>query len=310
MKTWNGMECNRMRKNVKRMVYVIFTILALLVTTKSMAEAYESQYIEVVNEGAPIRTEPYKEADVIMMCSEGSLLEYEGGICNSYGNGWYIVNIQGNSGYIYEENVVTHECDYNDIYYNGTTYEYCGCGNINVLYSEKISVERATAIATYAAEAAAVAALDGPVLLGDAIGGAILIIGAADSILNGVNEEVVTVAEEIDLEGILEKESVCTDTSFRKVIPVKNEGKLTYVDDECMDLLQAFFYARFVGDTYTLYQENAYEEAALYGSCYVERDRDRPEYWYHYHFGESAQDKVGYHMFFGTNEFGEVPVEY
>ena len=90
-----------MRRNVKRIVYVMFTILAFLVTTKSMAEAYESQYVEVVNEGAPIRTEPYKEADVIITCSEGRLLECEGGICNSHGNGWYIVNVQGNSGYIY-----------------------------------------------------------------------------------------------------------------------------------------------------------------------------------------------------------------
>lgn len=299
-------------KKLRMKIISVFLALALVFGSIPMiaqAKTEEVQYVDTVSNSVPLRKGPYKTSEIAWICDKGTVLKYERALCNNLNHSWYIVEYRGSDYYVYSENVTKHKCDYTDITYNGVTYEYCDCSKINVLETTTISVKRANTVASYATTAAVSASADGVLPAGDVIAAVILVIAAADSVLNGVSEDVIDVAKEISLEEVLDEENTCTDVSFRKVAKVKGVGKLTYVDKECMDVLQAFFYARFVGDIYTKYRLIAYEVASLYGDCFSERDAERPEYWFHYHFGKDHNDSVGYHMFYGSNDYGEVPVE-
>lgn len=91
----------------------------------------------------------------------------------------------------------------------------------------------------------------------------------------------------------------------------KGEGKLTYVDDECMDIFRHFFihglWETLIRGMKLLHIKKL--RFMVYGKCFLVRNAERQEYWYHFHFGSDHSDSVGYHMFFGTNDYGEVPVD-
>jgi len=45
--------------------------------------------------------------------------------------------------------------------------------------------------------------------------------------------------------------------------------------------------------------------AQLQGAGVCERDKDKKSYFYHWHLGTERES--GAHIFFGTNDFGDVP---
>lgn len=303
-----------MKQMVIRKVLCLIIAASMLLSSDSLgmvchAKEIHGDYAEICKDGTPIRTGPTKEAEVVTTCDEGTVIKLEGGICNMQGNSWYIVRVNGEECYVYSGNLREHKCSFRRMDYNGTEYSYCSCGKINVVETKKISVNRAEAIALYAGEASMAAALDGPIPVVDFVGAMIFIIAAADSVLNGVDEQVVESIREIDITDLLEEETQCTDYNFRKVGFMNGNGGLYYIDDECLDMVQAYFYTLFIGNTYTKYEPTAKALASLWGECYPERDKDRPDHWYHYHFG-NRNAKLGYHVFFGTNDYGEYPVSY
>ncbi len=301
-----------MKQTVIKKAICLIIALTILFSSSSWkmichAKEIRGEYAEICRDGTPIRIGPSKDAEVVTNCSEGAVVKLEGGICNLSGNSWYIVKVNGEECYVYSENLREHNCHFRELYYNGTKYSYCSCGKINIIESKTISVSRANTIALYASEAGMAMVLDGPIPVADVIGAMIFVLAAADTVLNGVSEEVVETVREVDIAKLLEKETLCTDYNFRKVAIEPGVGKLYYVDDECLDMLEAFFYTLFLGNTYTKLKSTAEEMASLWGDCYAERDSDRPDYWYHYHIG-NRKTKIGHHVFYGTNEFGEYPV--
>ena len=78
-----------------------------------------------------------------------------------------------------------------------------------------------------------------------------------------------------------------------------------------MGFPEAFICVRFLGfDVWTMIQENAEALAMINMGRYYgpERDKDKPEYWYHYHLGTNYENRdTDTHIFFGTNGYFQVP---
>lgn len=100
-------------------------------------------------------------------------------------------------------------------------------------------------------------------------------------------------------------ENICSQYSFRKVQRVN--GGLKYIDKYCMDPAEAYIYLTAIGgDVYTESEDSAMMLVAqIHGSGICERDKDKKSYFYHYHLGTNRE--IGGHIFFGSNDFGEVP---
>jgi hypothetical protein len=294
----------KMKKMFKLMSFVLVMAL-LVVSTPISANAASVTYLEITRDNAPLRKEAHDEGKIVARCEEGAVLKSTGSFYNYKFRKWHRVEYQGSTYYIYSGNVETHYHEYEELYYGGTTYKYCDCGQVNVVST--VNVSQSNSIAAYAGAAGVAVAVDGPIPVGDIVGAAILLYGACYLATSEFSDAVIDVLEEIDVDEFLDAhENVCSTESFRKVSRLG--GTLTYIDNECMDDIQAFFYVMLVGDVYNVYEQNAEELAALYGSYFKDRDKDNPAYWWHFHLGNDHKDKVKGHIFFGTNDYGMYPI--
>ena len=294
----------KMKKVFKLMSFVLVMAL-LVVSTPISANAASVTYLEITRDNAPLRKEAHDEGKIVARCEEGAVLKSTGSFYNYKFRKWHRVEYQGSTYYIYSGNVATHTHDYEELYYGGTTYKYCDCGQVNVVSTTtKYASET---IASYASAAGLAIGLDGPAPIGDIVGAAIIMYTACYLATNGLSDVVIDVLEEIDVDEFLDdRENECSAESFRKVSRVG--GTLTYIDNQCMDEIQAFFYVMLVGDVYNYDEQNAEELAALYGSYFKDKDKDKPSYWWHFHLGNDHKSKVKGHIFFGTNDYGMYPI--
>lgn len=279
-------------------------------TKVSVSEAANVSWFDAVKK-APVRATPYETGAVQHYAAKGSALAVTGKTVNRYGNTWYLVSSNGTTGYIYAGNVRTHSHSYQSVTYDGITYKICNCGRVTVTYKtqETVKVKQADALAGYASAAGLAAAADGPIPAGDLIGAGILLLGAYYYMTGaGMNATTsMTVLKELDFDDYISKrENVCSDLSFRMV--TKNSAGLHYMNDRCLNWAEAYVYARYMkGDVYTTYASTAAMLGQMYeGGCYMDRDGGQPTYFYHYHFG-TRSNKVGGHIFFGYNDFGQGP---
>ena len=285
------------------------TVMALMVVSAPIStNAASVTYLEITRDNAPLRKEAHDEGKIVVRCEEGAVLKSTGSFYNYKFRKWHKVEYQGKTYYIYSGNVEKHQHDYEEISYGGATYKYCDCGQINVVSTTTMSNSNANAVAAYAGTAAAAPWLDGPLPVGDIIAAGVLLYTGCFLATSDFSDTVVEVLEEIDIDELLDaKDNVCSVESFRKV--TRAAGPLTYIDNECMDMIQAYFYVMLVGDVYNVSEDKAEELAALYINYFRDRDADKPEYWYHYHLGNDHKDKVKGHVFFGTNDYGQYPLD-
>lgn len=259
--------------------------------------------LEVTVDNAPIRAASNKNGKVIARCAKGSVLTCTGSCINSAGNRWYKVEYDDWYYYIYSGNVKTHTHTFEYIDYDGVSYRYCDCGLVQV--PTKTQAKQAATMTPYLSAAVGVAALDGPVPLGDIIGVTIILVGSM--LTYGVTKNVVTeVVENIDLSRYARSNS-CSTASYRAVS--RAGGKLTYLDDACLNLGEAFVYTYFAGgDVYTQTYAAAEELAMLGGDHFTEIDKDKPDYYYHFHYGtKNPRYTVGGHIFYGATPSGLTP---
>ena len=65
-------------------------------------------FFEVTKDEAPLRSIPYKEGTTLAKIKKGTILRLTGKSCNDLGHIWYIMEVDGEKGYIYAENVTEY----------------------------------------------------------------------------------------------------------------------------------------------------------------------------------------------------------
>lgn len=312
-----------MKRNIAKRVLAIVLVLCTLVTMAAPAFAAESgevcavspysskaALVEVVCDGAPIRTGPGKAYSTVVRCEAGAVLEKTGTKINRYLNRWYEVTYRDSesnrcySGYIYAENTQKHTHDYETLRYDGTTYRFCDCGRITVRVEYRL--KKANAVAAAGAAAGALAAADGPIPLGDILGVGLLIsVGLMEA--TGVipsADTVEAVYETVDFEQF-DNDGVCPIDSYRRVS--RGGGTLSFLDQECLSIVEAYVWVFTGNDVWCSSWDTAYELASLCPmGCFSEIDSGNRDYWYHFHLGsctvEGKHEYVfGGHVFYGTS---------
>lgn len=149
---------------------------------------------------------------------------------------------------------------------------------------------------------------DGLLPFGDLATDAILIVGACIAHDNKIptTKKLAELIFEADFKEYFKdrETNICSMYSFRRV--ARYPGGLKYMDDYCMNQVEAFLYVSLLeGDVYT-----ASEDAALMLAAIMERDKASPTkdvttFFFHYHAGIGRSN--GAHIFFGLNDLGYGP---
>lgn len=269
----------------------------------------ETRYIEVKKDSAPIRDTYYDVGNAYEWVGRGTVMKVIGSKTNKYFNVWYKVEHNGTVGWIWEGNVRDHTHSYKRVSYNGNTFGICEkCGTISVERVSTMSVQKADSLALAIPTALGASAADGPLPIGEVVGLCILVLAMFDLTGNVTETQIREMADTADLADFSKGSDVCGIESFHKVMRVG--GKLKYMDNKCLDAIQAFVCARYLGiDVWTELPSQALICASMnWGRFFMERDANKPDYYYHYHLGTSHQDMDSQaHIFFGTNDYGEKP---
>ena len=307
----NDLSNTYKRSHIIRRTWSFVLTLILLFLSLVPATAFAaSNYVEVTKDNAPIRDDYYEEGSIVTRVSKGTVLKCNDTKINLYLNKWYKVSYNGYSGWIYSENVKTHNHSYYRIYYEGNTYAVCeDCMTIAVEQATTIPISKADSIALALPTALGSAALDGPLPIADVA--ALLMLATAYYLETGdiSTTTIYEMVNEVSLANFAEKNSTCSSESFYRVERGK-KGGLYYVDHQCIDAFRAFVCVRYLGiDVWTASPDAALACASLNGTrYYYERDKNRPDYFYHYHLGTDYYDRDSQnHIFVGYNDYGEGP---
>lgn len=263
--------------------------------------------IEVVRDNAPIREEPLGSSPVVARVAETTVLCKTGTTWNRYLNKWYEVQYGNKTCYIYSGNVKAHTHEYRNYTADGITFHICSCGEayLNAPTESKAALGNEA----YAAAALALPLADGPLPVGDVLAGMVVIYLGYCALVD-IAPSITLLADisnTLDNPDLFEDNDFgCSEWSFRWV--VRESGKLKYVNDECIDMATAYVAVYSGLDVYTPYQETAEMLADMNGQWVWERDKDMPTYFYHYHFYDEQYNRVGGHVFYGTNDLGERPI--
>ena len=296
----------------------VLLVLALFVgMIPTPAFAASTTYLEVTRNNAPVRADKFDTGKVVERCAKGTVLKSTGTTWNWKGSKWHKVQLEGSSKtyYIYDGNVKTHKHSYkNTVTFDGVTYKICSCGYINVTATTQVKLKQGNAIAlsasTYGSLALGTSAADGLLPVGDAIGLVILAYGAYTMSTGQTisSSKAYDIAIDLDFDEYLKQNrNTCSEASFRMVS--RGTGKnLTYIGSTCYNAVQAYCLAVGGVDVYTRYMPNAMMAASFHpDGCYSEIDKNKPNYYYHYHLGADADHKVGGHIFYGTSPSGLTP---
>ena len=271
-----------------------------------------------------LKSEPYEASANIISLSADTTVMAISKETNKYNNVWYKVMVYSEKGttegYIYSNTLKKHSHSYKTFTFNDITYSVCACGYTEVKASNKTKEAEGARIVQSASIAipATLGVVDGPLPIGDIIGIAIMVVSVciAHDITLPAAKELSTIITEADFDDYLKKrENTCGQGSFRKV--QRFQGTLKYVDNYCMDIVEAYLYVRILGkDVYTPNENNALLLAAMHGYVTeMQRDKDQQTYFYHYHLSfntdisnhHSNKDNLKAHIFFGVNDFGHGP---
>lgn len=296
---------------MKKIVSILLTVVLVLTCIPTVALADASSLIEVTKDNAPIRATPYQEGTIITKCKKGAVLEYEGYTINQRLHRWYEVKWNGQKGYIYSGNVEKHEHSYQTLTtINDLTIKICnGCGDCYANGSKyEIKEGNALILAAPLEASLGLAAVDGPLPIGDVVG-LILAVTAicvySDVAVPSAKEFASTITEADIIQDLLIKKTVCTPYNYHLV--QRYSGGLKYLSPYCMDIYEAMAVGVLLGmDVYTESEDSAMMLALAFdGSAIAERDKDQLSYFYHYHYG--VDRKVKAHVFFGLNDYGMGP---
>lgn len=279
--------------------------------------AASTTYLEVVRDNAPLRAKNTNQGQIVARYAKGTILESTGSCYNYKFNKWYKVpDANGTVRYIFADNVKVHSHSYQYLTYDDVTYKICDCGDVIVSAKTYAEVKKGNALALYATQygsmAAGAAMSDSPVLpYGDVVGLLILAYGAFEMATGSSisSTKAHEIAIDLDFDEYLKNNpQVCSEASFR-LVQRHTGSNLTYLGKQCYNAAQAYVLARFGADVYTKYQLNAFITASMHpGGCYSEIDKNKPDYYYHYHLGANANYKVGGHIFYGATPSGMMPV--
>ena len=316
-----------MKKFTKIMsLLLVLTLFVGMIPTPAYAASVS--YLEVTRNNAPIRADKYDTGKIIDRCAKGTVLKCTGTTYNWKTSKWYKVEWEGKTRFIYSGNVKTHSHSYkNKVTFDGVTYKICGCGYINVTAKTQVKVKQGNAIAmsatafaplagstataySFIPAAGGAAALDGPLPFGDVAALLILAYGAY-TMTSGTTistSKAKSMAISLDFDDYLKQNpNICSEASFRMVSRATGKN-LTYIGKTCYNAVQAYALAVGGQDMYTRYMPNAKLAASFHpGGCYSEIDKNKPNYYYHYHLGANAKSKVGGHIFYGTTPSGLTP---
>lgn len=299
---------------MKRVLSVL-VIVAMMVCsfTPREAQAATATYYEVIADGTTIHAKARESSRVITSCQAGAVLEVKGSCRNIFFNKWYKLEYNGETCYIYSKDVKKHNHSYMDLTFNGVTYMICDCGSVTFWaesYEDQVAGEKVNMAVTMALPLS-LAAVDGPLPVGDLLAAGILILAGCMSmdVTMPTTEELAVLMSEAEFERYLESrnENACSMESFRRVKIVND--KLHFVDDKCLDIVEAYIYVRFLKkDVWTPNENSALMLAYMHGSATMERDKDEDTYFFHYHLGvRDVTKRLKGHIFFGTNDYGEIP---
>lgn len=304
--------------------FYLFSIFVFLFTSLcpyTAIAAQEYQYIEVVKNNAPIRNDYYETGNVLTRCTSGTILAYTSTKVNTYLNKWYKVVYNGGYAWIYAENVKEHKHTYQSSYSSDLdSFQVCAkCGHVKASSNKtaeavvnstfvmgalgSLGVKSSGVIGFMGGFAVAEPTPAGEIALGVAI------VAGAYLAAKGATATVAKLISELDLSLVAEmNQNVCSPASFREV--VRNGSELIYESTKCLDTLQAYGRVLAGKDVYANTQTIAFECARLYpGGCYSEIDKNKPDYFYHYHLGKDAKHKrpnTG-HVFYGSTPSGKRP---
>lgn len=300
-------------KRVTSAVLVAVLIIGMIPVT---AFASSNSYIEVTKDNTPLRANGDGDAPIVFRCEKGTVLETVGTYFNwKKLSKWFEVKIPGKEDtyFIFTGNAEHHEHNTTELEVNSIVYKICTCGDISANTTTTEQKDEANDVLSSTALALPLAAADGPLPFGDLAVASILILGvcfAHDYVVPTV-EDLAEMISEADFDKYLEdrEENTCSVYSFRRV--ARYPGGLKYIDQYCMDAVEAYVYVRLLqGDVYTSSEDSALILAAMFGSAIMERDKASPSkdittFYFHYHVGTNRENKA--HIFFGLNDLGQAP---
>lgn len=301
---------------MKRTICAILVAVLIIGMFPITAFAASNTYIEVTKDNAAVRTKADGDTEIALRLEEGVVLESVGTRYNwKKLSNWHEIKIPGKEGayFIFAGNVKIHEHEETrGITVNNIEYKICSCGDISVEATTAEQKEEANLVLGSAA--LALPLVDGPFPLGDVAAAAILIVGTCviHDYAIPTAEELADMITEADFDQYLEdrEENICSPYTFRRVLI--QPGCLKYVDQYCMDAVEAYLYVRLLqGNVYTSSEDSALMLAAMFGSAIMQRDKATPTkdittYFFHYHAGTDRKNKA--HIFFGLNDLGQGPI--
>ena len=271
----------------------------------------KASLVEVVREGAPIRTGAGEKYSTVVNCEAGAGLEKIGRTkVNRYLNQWYEVTYRDTennkcySGYIYAENTQKHTHKYEKLEYDGATYKFCDCGKITVRV--EYHVKKAEAVAVAGVAAGTLATVDGPIPLGDILGAGLLVtvgLMEATGVIPDV-DAVQAVYEDVDFDQF-DDDDTCPIDSYRRVS--RAGGTLSFIDQDCLSVVEAYVWVFTGNDVWCADWDTAHDLASLCPiGCFSEIDGGNKDYWYHFHLGSCTPEGtheyvIGGHTFYGTS---------
>lgn len=301
---------------MKRVISVVLVAILIIGMIPVTAFAASSSYIEVTKDNAPLRVKGDGDATIVFRCAKGTVLETVGTYFNLKKlSDWFEVKIPGEKDtyFIFTGNAEYHKHKATEMKVNGIIYKICTCGDISANVTTKGQKDEANVVLSSTSLALPLAAADGPLPFGELAAVSILVLGvcfAHDYAVPTV-EDLAEMISEADFDKYLKERenNTCSIYSFRRV--VRYPGGLKYLDQYCMDAVEAYVYVRLLqGDVYTSSEDSALILAAMFGSAIMERDKPAPSkdittFYFHYHVGTNRGNKA--HIFFGLNDLGQAP---
>lgn len=268
--------------------------------------------ITVTKDKAPLRATPDGSAKVLYRAEKGAVLELLGTKRTGFlgFKKWYKVSYNNEVYYIYGENAEMHTHEYTSYTAADTRFKVCDCGHVVFTTYQTVETKRMEAYTALCTVAATTALADGPIPVGDVIGAVIV---AAGTIYLLTEEEITTdtaqvIATDIDYIDYLKTvDNECSASTYRMVVRAPDNLKI--IGDSCLNVGEAYVYVRYCsGDVWCTTASVAEAVGELHGSgYYIECDEGEPSHYKHIHLGANASLKVGGHIFFGANDWGQIP---
>lgn len=308
----------------------VLLVVSLLITTAPVVVSADSNDYVVTIKDAPIRTGAKEKSDIITWVEGGTLLLTTGSCYNIHLNKWYQVVYDGQIGYIYSRNVIEHVHDYQTVNVRDISFEVCDCGDYHIYantHEKEIEGETILAgaltmlptsvmmsenyylVADALVAAPAIGSVDFIAPYGDVLAACIVVAAVAYALatpMPEVEDVLELISEQDFIEAVKGMTRICTANDYW--IVQRYPGGLKYVDRyNCLLMVEAFVASYIFGlDVWTVGEPAAAALASMGGAVNIcERDKDQETYFYHYHYGNDRL--IHSHIFFGTNDYGEMP---